>query len=145
MPKMDGFALTAQIKRHPELANTKMVLLTLAGQRGDPTRCRELGITAYLSKPIRQSRLRGAILAALEEQAREGEVPSSLVAPRSSPQAATGSRILLAEDNVVNQHLAVRLLEKRGHRVRVAGSGREALAALDRERFDVVLMDVQMP
>ena len=81
MPKMDGFALTAKIKRHPELANTKIMLLTLAGQRGDPTRCRELGITAYLSKPIRQSRLRGAILAALEEQAREGEVPRSASDP----------------------------------------------------------------
>ena len=98
----------------------------------------------YLTKPVRQSELRAAILQALDKAAPvEDGVPAQ-------PEHATGVparqlRILVAEDNAVNQRLARRLLEKRGHTVVVAADGREALRALDRENFDLVLMDVQMP
>ena len=119
-------------------------MLTSAGQPGDAVRCRESGIAAYLSKPIRQAELREAICQVLSPESRQNKLgPVTRHSLREGKAAAL--RILLAEDNVVNQTLAKRLLEKRGHTVVVAGSGREALAALDEQNFDLVLMDVHMP
>jgi PAS domain S-box-containing protein len=147
MPDMDGFTLAQRIKESPGLAGATIMMLTSAGQRGDAARCRELGIAVYLIKPIRQSELLEAILVALGRPSREGEQPTVLTR-HSLREARRKLRVLVAEDNVVNQELAVRLLEKQGHTVAVAGNGREALDALEKATsrgFDVVLMDVQMP
>jgi two-component system sensor histidine kinase/response regulator len=181
MPEMDGFTVARTIRRHPGLARTAVVMLTSAGQPEDVVHCRELGIDAYLMKPLKQSELFAVILQALAER-QEGNkaaqnrplAPAGLASDRLVPLSPSRPlRVLLVEDNEVNQRLAVRLLEKQGHFVTVAGTGREALAALsiedrgseieDRERqeapvlprssildprsspFDLVLMDVQMP
>jgi signal transduction histidine kinase/DNA-binding response OmpR family regulator len=146
MPKMDGFSLVENIRRRPELSTITIMMLTSAGHRGDAVRCQELGVAAYLLKPIRQSELREAIARVLGAKEQKGAI--ALITRYSLQDArdpATFLRVLLAEDNAVNQRLAVRLLEKRGHRVVVAGNGREALEALEKESFDLVLMDVQMP
>jgi two-component system, sensor histidine kinase and response regulator len=144
MPEMDGFTLVEQIHQHPELVGATLMMISSAGRREDALRCQELGVSAYMTKPIRRAELMDSILQALSlkdldaDWARKGARPSM-------DRCAQGLRILLAEDNLVNQKLAVRLLEKRGHAVAVADNGREALAALEQQSFDVVLMDVQMP
>jgi PAS domain S-box-containing protein len=146
MPGMDGFTLIERIRQTPELATATIMMLTSAGHRGDGDRCKELGVSAYLLKPIRQSELREAIARVLGAHAQAGAIP--LVTRYSLQDARNPSdvlRILLAEDNLVNQRLATRLLEKRGHRVVVAANGREALEALEKASYDLVLMDVQMP
>jgi two-component system, sensor histidine kinase and response regulator len=146
MPQMDGFTLIERIRQKPELATATIMMLTSAGHRGDAARCQDLGVAAYLLKPIRQSELREATAKVLGAREQDGAIP--LVTRFSLQDARDPSaflRILLAEDNAVNQRLAVRLLEKRGHHVVVAGNGREALEALGKESFDLVLMDVQMP
>jgi signal transduction histidine kinase/CheY-like chemotaxis protein len=146
MPKMDGFTLVENIRHRPELATATIMMLTSAGHRGDAARCLELVVSAYLLKPIRQSELREAIARVLGAREEEGAIP--LVTRFSLHDARDPSaylNVLLAEDNAVNQRLAVRLLEKRGHRVAVASNGREALVALEKEKFDLIFMDVQMP
>ncbi len=146
MPKMNGFTLIERIRQRPELSTATIMMLTSAGHRGDAARCQELGVAAYLLKPIRQSELREAIARVLGARERDAAIP--LITRFSVQDAREPSaflRVLLAEDNAVNQRLAVRLLEKRGHRVAVAANGREALGALEKESFDLVFMDVQMP
>ena len=120
------------------------MLLTSGGHPGEAVRCRELGVAAYLTKPLNQSTLLDAILTALGASSRD-EARPSLVTRHSLREGRQRLHILLAEDNAVNQVLAVRLLTKRGHTVVVASNGREALATLEKESFDLVLMDVQMP
>ncbi len=144
MPEMDGFALAQRIKGNPQLVGAIIMVLASGGQRGDAARCRELGVAAYLTKPIRQSELQEAILSVLGRRSRE-TVPSGLVTCHLLREGQRVLRVLLAEDNAVDQQLASPLLEKRGHKVVVAGNGREALAALEKQPFDLVLMDVQMP
>jgi two-component system sensor histidine kinase/response regulator len=144
MPEMDGFDLAAQVKQYPELAGATIMMLSSAGQRNDAARCRELGITAYLTKPIKQSDLLDAIVPVLHTPSATTRVPALKPQP-SLPANQHRLHILLVEDNAVNQRLAVRILEKQGHTVVVAGNGKEALAVLEREAFDLVLMDVQMP
>jgi two-component system sensor histidine kinase/response regulator len=146
MPEMDGFELVERIRKSPELAKATIMMLSSAGGPRDAARSRELGIATYLTKPIKQSDLLDAILTALSKTGTIEVSPKTAV----PPQPAMGTNlpllhILLAEDNAVNQRLAVSMLEKRGHKVVVAGNGREALSALERESFDVILMDVQMP
>jgi two-component system sensor histidine kinase/response regulator len=146
MPKMDGFSLIEQIRQKPELSTAIIMMLTSAGHRGDGARCQELGVSAYLLKPIRQSELREAITRVLGAPAQKGAIP---LVTRYSLQDARDPQtilsVLVAEDNAVNQLLATRLLEKRGHRVVMTANGREALEALAKAKFDLVLMDVQMP
>jgi CheY-like chemotaxis protein len=139
---MDGFALAERLRQSPALAGPRILMLTSAGHPEDVARCRQLGIGAYLMKPVKQSELLETILAALGASTSRVEpaVPAC-----AAPEGGRRLRVLLAEDNPVNQKLAVRLLEKQGHAVVVAGTGREALAALEGGSFDVVLMDVQMP
>ncbi|MGB6429656.1 MAG: response regulator [Candidatus Acidiferrales bacterium] len=146
MPQMDGFALIEQIRQRSELSAAVIVMLTSAGHRGDGARCQELGVAAYLLKPIRQSELRQAIAQVLGARSQHGAIP--LVTRYSLQDArdpASYLRVLVAEDNHVNQLLATRLLEKRGHRVVMTANGREALEALAKNSYDLVLMDVQMP
>jgi two-component system sensor histidine kinase/response regulator len=147
MPEMDGFSVAEEIKRDPALAGATLLMLTSAGRQGDGARCRELGIAAYLMKPISEADLLQAILAALGAPSGAPDRPQ-VVTRHSLREDRRKLCILLAEDNKVNQLLAVRLLGKRGHTVVVAGTGREALAALDEPGsggFDLILMDVQMP
>jgi PAS domain S-box-containing protein len=142
MPQMDGFELAEQIRRVPGLSQTTLIMLSSAGNLADSTRCRELGIDYSLMKPVKQSELLDSIVAALSVAT--ADEADAATAP-GRPVSTTHLHILLAEDGLVNQKVAVSLLEQRGHKVTVANDGREAIAALDSESFDVVLMDVQMP
>jgi PAS domain S-box-containing protein len=144
MPEMDGFTLAARIRQDPALVGATILMLSSANLSGDAERCRELGIPIYLTKPIIQSALWDAIMTSLRRVGHDDHPvpPVPHPVPFGSRQ---GVRILLAEDNTVNQTLAVRMLEKRGHQVEVVGTGKEALTALARQPFDLVLMDVQMP
>jgi signal transduction histidine kinase/DNA-binding response OmpR family regulator len=146
MPVMDGFEFSARLKARPAPDATTIMMLTSSGQRGDAARCRELGISAYLTKPVRQSSLLDAIMTAL------GKAPEGISPPLITRHMLRGRRrsfrVLLAEDNPVNQKIAVAMLEKRGHHVVTAGNGSEAVAAFDRRAdhpLDIILMDVQMP
>jgi signal transduction histidine kinase/ligand-binding sensor domain-containing protein/DNA-binding response OmpR family regulator len=142
MPGMDGFAVAERIKAAPGLAGAIIMMLTSASRPGDAARCRELGIAAYLTKPIRQSDLLDAILGALAGARPEAAEPAS---PRPLAPGDGRLRVLVAEDNPVNQKLASRLLEKHGYHVALAQNGREVLGLLEREPCDIILMDVQMP
>ncbi len=144
MPDMDGFSLAQQIKDDSRLAGATIMMLSSAGQRGDALRCRELGIAAYLTKPVKQSELFSAILALLGASTAKQRGPQ-LITRHSLRENREGYQILLAEDNRVNQRLAGRLLEKAGHSVVIASNGLEAVAAFEKENFDLILMDVQMP
>ncbi len=144
MPEMDGFAVAKAVAEHPSLARATIMMLTSSGEYGDASRCRELGIAAYLVKPIRQADLRDAIVRALAGRRSAPLLLRAAAAPEAT--APTGRvRILLAEDNPVNQRVAVRLLTRRGHHVTLVDNGRAAVEATEREPFDVVLMDIQMP
>ena len=142
MPGMDSFALIECIRQLSDPAPATIVMLTPKGRQGDAARCAELGVSACLLKPVRQLELQDAIGRAIGERAPE-------VAPRPSPEVARelgeALRVLLVEDNAVNRKVATRLLEKRGHLVTATSNGREALTALEKGSYDVVLMDVQMP
>ncbi len=147
MPGMDGFALVERINQEPALTGATIMMLTSGGQRGDAERCRKLGIAAYLTKPIQQSELLQALLRILGTARPESE-RRHLITRHSLRESRRQLRILLAEDNMVNRQLAVRLLEKHGHTVVSAGNGLEAVTLLANApggEFDVVLMDVQMP
>jgi PAS domain S-box-containing protein len=145
MPDIDGFTLVQQIKQDPRLATATIMMLTSAGQRGDAAHCRQLGVAAYLTKPIGRDELLDAILQALGAKVQHVDEPSRLITRHTLRERRKGLRILLAEDNLVNRTLVVRLLEKHGNSVEVAADGREALVKLESGNFDLVLMDVQMP
>ena len=144
MPEMDGFTLAECIKQNPEWEAATIMMLSSGGQRGDAERCRKLGVAAYLTKPVKQGELLEAILLALGPKP-NSESQHGRVSTRLLPEDQGHLRILLVEDNAVNQLLARRMLEKRGNTVLVAGNGKEALAALEKNLFDLVFMDVQMP
>jgi CheY-like chemotaxis protein len=144
MPGMDGFSFVERVREEPKLSNAKIMMLTSAGQRGDASRCEALGISAYATKPVRQSELRQVISRLLGEN--KAVAPLITRQTLAEPRVATiALRILVAEDNAVNQRLVARLLEKRGHCVTLVGNGIEALVALEENSYDLVLMDVQMP
>jgi CheY-like chemotaxis protein len=142
MPEMDGFALAEQIRSRPELSSALVMMLTSDDYHATAQRCRQVGINVYLIKPVKSSDLLHSILRLV----RNTEVENSPITPeRRNHQRRKALKILLAEDNLVNQRLAVQLLEKVEHNVVVAQNGIEALAKLEQEHFDLVLMDVQMP
>jgi two-component system, sensor histidine kinase and response regulator len=143
MPSMDGFTVAQYIRDDPQLAGSTVIMLSSADDAGDSARCRALNIAVLLRKPLKQSDLLDGILKALG-QAGGRERPAASASVSALP-ATAGYRVLLAEDNDVNQAFAVSILTKNGHRVQVAINGREALALWQREPFDVILMDVQMP
>jgi len=142
MPDMDGFTLAEKLRQHPEFSGATVMMLTSEGQRGDAARCRELGVAGYLMKPVAQSELLDAIMTALGEPVQQS-VP--LITRHSLRETRRKLKLLLAEDNQVNQTLAIRLLEKLGHQVTVANNGREAVQQWQSSRFDAILMDVDMP
>ena len=146
MPRMDGFSLIEQIRSRLEISTAPVIMLSSGAHKGETARRRRLGLSASLTKPIRQNELRDAIARSLDRRAGQ-------IAPVSAPshperrvsKPATGLRVMVAEDNAVNQRLAIRLLEKRGHQVTLASNGQEALELLEKSAYDLVFMDVQMP
>ncbi len=143
MPGMDGLSLAQAIHaRTPRDVRTRMFLLTGVGSTPDAARLRTAGIHGCLQKPVRLSDLRGRLLEAILPGARPAD---SQPARRAASQRTYRARVLLVEDNEVNQVVAQRMLEALGCRVQLAGNGREALDAWARARFDLVLMDCQMP
>jgi signal transduction histidine kinase/DNA-binding response OmpR family regulator len=157
MPDADGFALAAEIKRVPTLADAVVLMLTSGDYQGDLQRCKEIGVAAYLTKPVRQAELQSAITKALHaRRIRQASVPAPVSAPTlrhatpataAAGEHASGRQILLVEDNPTNQKLALAILAKEHYHAIVADSGQRALE-IYRERgeaFDLILMDVQMP
>jgi CheY-like chemotaxis protein len=144
MPGMDGFELTEKIRADPSIANATVIMLTSAGQRGDAARCLELGISAYLLKPINQQQLLKTMTGSLQKNT-VNKTGASFLTRHSIRESERSLNILLAEDNPINQKLAVRLIQRMGHKVSIALNGRQALEAIETEKFDIILMDVQMP
>jgi signal transduction histidine kinase/CheY-like chemotaxis protein len=151
MPEMDGFEVARRIKEGPGSSGCTIMMLTSADREADLVRCRNLGIMAYLIKPIFQSELLGAIVGVAGVSKRAGEKPTGAgstrldrAAPNDSP-SFPGLRILLAEDNPVNKQVLACMLARRGDVVTAASNGKEALRLFDAQPFDLVLMDVQMP
>jgi two-component system, sensor histidine kinase and response regulator len=140
---MDGFSVAEQIKRQPHLIGTVIIMFVSAGLSGDGARCRELGIHAYLSRPLRNSDLLQSIGMLLETQTGTSGVP--LLTTHGLREQRTRLHILLAEDNRVNQTLAVRILQKPGDTVEAVENGHQAIEALGKQPFDLILMDLQMP
>ena len=144
MPGMDGFELAERMNRQPECNVGGTIMLTSAGERGDASRCKKAGISGYLLKPVKQSDLYDTIAMTFEENSGPSSQQST-VTRHTLREARNKLKILLAEDNPVNQKVAQRMLEKMGHQVIVAWNGREAIDILGRENVNVILMDVQMP
>lgn len=147
MPDMDGFSLAERIKQNPALAGSTIMMLTSAGRHGDAARCRELGIAAYLHKPIKERDLLQAIILALAGQHSKMKEPG-LITRHTLREQRHPLRVLLAEDDMVNRQLAKHLLRKSGYHVTAVRNGREAVTTIQASGlcgFDVVLMDVQMP
>jgi CheY-like chemotaxis protein len=140
MPGMDGFMLADRMNHNPNLTRPVIMMLSSSDLQSDIPRCRRLGIVCHVVKPVCKADLRESMLRAL------GTAPAE---PPAHDEKVTESlrhlSILLAEDNAMNKRLATRLLEKRGHKITSVSNGREALEALEQARFDVILMDVQMP
>ena len=144
MPELDGFTTAEVIRQHAEYAATRIVMLTSSGNRGDAARCAKLDIQGYLHKPAKSSELFVAICTIMGTKSGTSR-STPLVTRHSVCEARKNLKILVAEDNKVNQRLALRLLEKLGHSVVLADNGREAVDMLDQGVFDLVLMDLQMP
>ena len=166
MPDMDGFQLAQEIRRSPHLADAVILMLTSAELQGDLERCREAGVSGYLTKPVRRADLHAAIVRALNDRSthredqhaggsggsldeRRARPPGGLENAPTRPvlesKPPTGSRILLAEDNFINQRVVLQILKHENHHIVTVASGKEALQKLGEEEFDAILMDVQMP
>jgi CheY-like chemotaxis protein len=144
MPGMDGFDLARFIKGQEGLKDMRIVILTSTGYRGDAALCREMGVRAYLTKPVKPTALLEAILLAFgQSPGQQGTAP--LITRHTLMTKPRVLKVLLAEDNPVNQKLVVTLLTKRGHQATVASDGKQALEMVKSQEFDLVLMDVQMP
>jgi len=144
MPEMDGFELAERIRKELGSFGSTVMMLTSAGRLGDAARCRELGVSGYLGKPVLQGELLEAICRVLANEPEERTL-APLITRHALRELKGRSRVLLAEDNAVNRTLAVRLLERRGFTVSVVCDGRAALQILEKEEFDFILMDVEMP
>ncbi|MBN1630413.1 MAG: response regulator, partial [Thermoleophilia bacterium] len=150
MPEIDGEELAIEIKADPELAKTGLVMMTSVGARGDAARMEKAGFSAYLVKPVRQSHFYDCLAAVVGPAGKPDEpkpvAPSRIITRHTlAERARRRSRILLAEDNLVNQKVALKALEKLGFAADVANDGAQALQAAREKRYDLVLMDVQMP
>ncbi|TVS10023.1 MAG: response regulator [Planctomycetaceae bacterium] len=142
MPQVDGFGLVQQIRSDPAIRETLVLILTSGDRPEDVALCNQLGISGYLLKPVKPSELLEAIQIALGVTQPNLEVPEDTA---SSADRLTGLRVLLAEDSLVNQQLAIALLQEHGHTVTVVNNGNQAVTASERQPFDLILMDVQMP
>ncbi|NQU04427.1 MAG: response regulator, partial [Syntrophaceae bacterium] len=147
MPGMDGADLGRNIKGNPGLANIILIMLTSVGQYGDAAKAKEIGFAAYLSKPVKSSRFYDVLItiSGLEAEQAEGK-DRPIVTKHSAAEARKKNiRILLAEDNLINQEIALNILEKLGYRADAVPNGREVLKSLEKIPYDLVLMDIQMP
>jgi len=144
MPGVDGFALCERIRHSPGMSNITVMMLSSVARRQDAIRSRELGVAAYLTKPVDWKELRDIIASILTENV-DRTAPKTSRASEQLGIGRPGLRILLAEDNEVNQEVALSLLKKYGHSILLAQDGREVLSALEKESFDLILMDLQMP
>jgi two-component system sensor histidine kinase/response regulator len=144
MPGQSGMELAKRIRENPAWRAATLLMLSSSDRRQDVQQCRQLGIDAYLVKPIRRANLLLAVLRSLGMQPPSPDDSSRSQVP-GIRKAETALRILVVEDSLVNQRLVLRLLEKRGHVATLAVNGKEALAAIDEDRFDAVLMDSEMP
>ncbi len=148
MPGMDGEALGRAIKADPILKKTILVMLTSIGQRGDAVRMKKIGFAAYLTKPIKREDLFGCLVTLFGDptKTRPKKDKAELITRHTLKEYKQRTlRFLLADDNEVNRRLAVKLLEKMGHEAHAVLNGQEAVDALRKEKYDIVLMDVQMP
>jgi signal transduction histidine kinase/CheY-like chemotaxis protein len=148
MPVMDGFELAEKIQKrmvHNGEAEATVLMLTSGGQPGEANRCRQLGISAYLLKPVLKTDLLAAVLTALSQRQTEMNAHPTLVTRHTLRESAHKLRILVAEDNAVNQAVIMRMLQKMGHAPVLAQNGKEALSLASMKSFDLVFMDVQMP
>lgn len=144
MPGMDGFELVEKIKAGPDTSDLAIIIMSSSGRRGDAARCRQLGISGYLQKPVMQKDLLKAIRIVLGLVKSE-QKSNILVTRHTIRESENKLHILLVEDNLINRKLAVKMLETRGFTIKVASHGKDALSLLKDERFDLILMDVQMP
>ena len=145
MPGMDGFQVVEDLQKYPEMKNITIMMLTSADNRGDRKRCRELGIAKYLVKPITPSDLLYTIMEVMGENKTDEIDFDEFVSQMEIVSETKKLKILLAEDNAVNQLIAVRTLKKHGHDVITVGNGKDAVEILKEESFDLILMDIQMP
>ncbi len=142
MQHMDGYALAGKIRSHPDFADTRIVLIAGAGERGDATRCRQLGCDAYLTRPVRQEDLLTALTMVAD---RPSQGAGNLITRHSLREQTRRLDILVAEDKRINRELVVNLLSSSGHSVVCCTDGAETVDTWQRQQFDLVLMDVQMP
>jgi len=154
MPEMDGFTVARQIRHDCDLKDTAIMMLTSMDIKGGFERCRELGIEVYLVKPVQQEKLFGSIdtIIKMKHSTTKTKPPTqgSTVSltderARAGTQRLSRGRILFAEDNIINQRLVESLLKRRGYQITVVSNGRQAVEALEKDGFDIILMDVQMP
>ncbi len=147
MPEMDGAVLGRKIKENPALKDILLVMMTSMGQRGDVARLKKIGFSAYLNKPVKQSQLYDCLVLVLSDKEMVAEKSPDKIITRYSvaERRKQKVRILLAEDNVVNQLVAVKILEKLGYHADAVADGLEAVNAVKTLPYDLVLMDVQMP
>jgi CheY-like chemotaxis protein/HPt (histidine-containing phosphotransfer) domain-containing protein len=149
MPGMDGFQTAQEMQKRSDLSGATIMMLSSVGRQENASRCRNIGVACCLAKPVTQSELLDAIVTALNVRLRDephkSDAPTTMEVAKLANAEPPGLNILVAEDNPVNRKLAQKILEKRGHNVTTAVDGKLALETLARERFDVVLMDVQMP
>ncbi len=144
MPKMDGFALAERIKQNPALVQSTVMMLSSGDTVGASSRCKKLGLSSYLIKPVKQEDLLKSILLALGQKEKESQQQDEPPAA-SATKPPVRMRILLAEDNIINQKIVATALKKRGHDVVTVMNGQEALEIWSKQPFDIILMDVQMP
>ncbi len=145
MPGRSGYELAQVIRSESAFADARLMILTSAGQPGDAARCRELGVNAYLTKPVSRTELLETLATVFGVSTEGSPVGGELVTRHSIGEAHRPLRVLLAEDNVVNQEITATMLRKRGHQVEIVENGRLAVDAVKRDRYDVVLMDIEMP
>ncbi len=147
MPVMDGETLGRRIKEAPDIKDTILVMLTSLGQRGDAALMKSIGFVAYLTKPVRRSQLYDCLATVIGGRSKDAQQDSVPMVTKHSISDARrrNVRILLAEDNIINQKVAVNIIEKFGYRVDAVANGLEAVKALETVPYDLVLMDVQMP
>jgi len=149
MPRMDGFELISELKKHPELDNSTIILMGLSGFQGDAKLCRKLGISAYMLKPVQSNQLLKMIqLAVVRKQKLEKKKEKAInngIPSISDKLKKDNLLILLAEDNEINQMMASNMIETMGHSVSIVGNGKDAISLLEQQTFDLILMDIQMP